>query len=1036
MRRNLLVLFALTLVLTLQVKAEAFKVLHFHSDITLNLDGSFDIVEDILLEFSESKHGFLRKLPYRYTPAPNVQGEIAEGHTTGLDYFTPITDITVDDREFSVTKNYSDYEIKIGSADEYVTGRQRYRIHYKVYGAINFFSKSSEFYWNVNGNDWEVDFDSIDATVHFPTNKIVDKSDLQVFTGAVGSVLGAATAAPSAGRVDFLCTRKLLPHEGMTIVVRLPKGYLHHDPVPLRVRADVYMIDSLRMDAAQNEDGSIDVDALFYLDVLRAAVSFDLVLGAGYDVMGPKGIVRLPVEYEILESKVRQLKYDFTAFATLGEADAGRMSRPLTVTGTSFPKAGKYLLHLRYRVWGAVTTDGDGVACHLPLFQPAADAPLAAAHVRFHWKAPQPVDLKNLKVSFATPKTSQFTLSPEALQMDAADVFNPGERIDFSLKLPTKRIALTSIPKRVYSPDHYIQSYHVDLDVQPDGSLHIAHKMVVYQSSWYSPQERPLMMAYSKWTTYEFIPAKPQFWGVKGEYLVDHLEYQGELVNYGQHRDHRLRLTRPNGSTDPGIDTLIYSYHIAGVLHDSAGRKWLNYPLIEQLDVPADLVTATIRYPGGTLTNQDFSVAICSTFNYDYVIQDHSHLPEVAYKDGEVNLIYAAGMREGQLLLLQMRLPKGSVHGSLWLTTRLLWANHRALFFPLFLILPLFLLWFFKGRDKRFTTVVEFYPPDDLTPAEAGMLIDDKLHNRDLLALIYYWGAQGLIAITELYDNDGKVTDYQFEKIKKLPASARKYEKTIFDKLFALGDKTNVSGHNQTFATTMSTARQQLADYVKNKNFYRPGTQGWVTAMKIVGWLFVLIALIGAGVVLFELSTWFRGRWEIPFGWGGCAALLFFFARIMPKKAGFGQKQYEKLVGFKEFVERAEQAKLEELVHTNPDYFGMTLPYAIALGIATKWVDRFGPLLIAPPTYYHTNTVADLDALRRMEFAHVMQRQLDAMARNLNSTPPSSGGGSSSYASGSSGSSYSSSSSSGGSSYSSGGGYSGGGYGGGGGSSW
>jgi uncharacterized membrane protein len=1034
--RIALLAFALMLVSSV-VHAESFKVLHFHSDITLNLDGSFDVVEDVFLEFSESRHGFIRKLPYRYTPAPNVQGEIAEGHKAGLDYFTPIAEIVVEDRAFTVTKNYSDYEIKIGSAEEYVSGRQRYRIHYKVYGAINFFSKTSEFYWNVNGNDWDVDFDTLDATVILPTNKKIADADLQVFTGALGAILGGAAVVSEPGKVQFLGTRKLGPKEGMTISLRMPKGYLRHDPVPLRMRADVYMIDTLQVRATLAEDGSVEVEETYYLDILKPATDLKMTYSTLCGGLLADGTAATPIEYEILSCKVRQLDYDFTAYATLAPTTYLGAEKEMTITGTSFPKEGKYELRLRYRIWGAAQKHGNGVLLTLPMITTTPDAPLASAHLSLSWRGSQPIDLKNVTVSDFIPPKGQVHLGAEQLRIDYKEPFATGERSHFWITLPQKQLAIAQIPMRVFSPDHYFTFYHVDIEVKANGMVHVSNKFGVYQSTWYSPQMRPLMLEHSAWSSYEFSAGQPEFWGVKGDYLVDNLTFQGELVDYGYLRDHELRLNSPRDLQGSGTDTITFSYDIYGILADSGGMR-LNFPLVEQLDAPADQISATIRYPGGALSEKDIQVWITPIAERD-LFKNQAKQLSLHFEPGIVQVEGLGGMQEGQLLLINMQLPAGAVSSSLWLDLRLLWINHKTLFFPLFLLLPLFIIWMIWGRDKRFTTVVEFYPPEGLTPTEAGMLIDDKLHNRDLLALIYYWGAQGIISITELYDANGKVNDYQFVKLKKLPAGARKYEKTIFEKLFLSGNTTKVSAHNQTFSGTMVTARQEFETYVKGKNYYVPGTQGWATGMRIIGWIFVLITFCAAGLVLLQFSSWFRGRWEIPVGWAACTALLFFFARIMPKKAGMGQSQYEKLVGFREFVMRAEQAKLEELVHTNPDYFGMTLPYAISLGIATQWVDRFGDLLTAPPTYYHTNADADLDSMRRMQFAYSMHQQLDRMAHSFNSTPPApsgGGGGGSSYSSSSSSSSYSSSGSSGGSSISSGGGYSGGGYGGGGGSSW
>lgn len=177
-------------------------------------------------------------------------------------------------------------------------------------------------------------------------------------------------------------------------------------------------------------------------------------------------------------------------------------------------------------------------------------------------------------------------------------------------------------------------------------------------------------------------------------------------------------------------------------------------------------------------------------------------------------------------------------------------------------------------------------------------------------------------------------------------------------------------------------------------------------------------------------------RWDLLIGYWGVALLLFIFSKALPKRAPFGQEQYMRVEGFKEFIRKAEKDKLEELVNQNPDYFGLTLSYAIAFGMANGWVAKFDQLLSAPPDYYVP--MSGRGVFDAVLFNQMITSNLSEMSSSMNSTPAPSGGsysGGGGYSGGSfsSGSSYSGG---GGSSFSSGGGSSGGGFGGGGGGSW
>lgn len=61
------------------------------------------------------------------------------------------------------------------------------------------------------------------------------------------------------------------------------------------------------------------------------------------------------------------------------------------------------------------------------------------------------------------------------------------------------------------------------------------------------------------------------------------------------------------------------------------------------------------------------------------------------------------------------------------------------------------LLWLLFGRDKKIIPTVEFYPPEGLTPAEVGLVIDGTADKKDLVSMIIYYGEKGYLSI-EQYD--------------------------------------------------------------------------------------------------------------------------------------------------------------------------------------------------------------------------------------------------------------------------------------------
>ena len=61
----------------------------------------------------------------------------------------------------------------------------------------------------------------------------------------------------------------------------------------------------------------------------------------------------------------------------------------------------------------------------------------------------------------------------------------------------------------------------------------------------------------------------------------------------------------------------------------------------------------------------------------------------------------------------------------------------------------------------------------------------------------------------------------------------------------------------------------------------------------------------------------------------------------MTRRTEYGDKILEKTLGFKEFINTAEKDKLETMFESNPDYFYNILPYAMVLGLSSKWVEAF-----------------------------------------------------------------------------------------------
>ena len=314
-------------------------------------------------------------------------------------------------------------------------------------------------------------------------------------------------------------------------------------------------------------------------------------------------------------------------------------------------------------------------------------------------------------------------------------------------------------------------------------------------------------------------------------------------------------------------------------------------------------------------------------------------------------------------------------------------------------------MWSKYGKDYPIVRMVQYVPPQELNPAEAGVLIDEKADNVDILALLPYWAHNGNITMRRIPSNWGK-DDHELNKIANLPDNAGPYEKIIFDGLFRGRNKVLVSDLENSFYQYMQSAKSSLKDHLHNMGVYYP------VSVKMQ-----IYSMIGAVLLAFMavFSSIFFESIALGIGLGLASILGFIFANYMLKKNEKGVHLYQQVLGFKMFVKAAEKDKIEWLLKEDPDYFEKTLPYAMIFGYAKTWSKKFDGLLTEPPKWYVTPTGYYHGGMfTPSEFGTSFNSSINEIQSVFSSVPASSGGGGSF----------------------SGGGSSGGGFGGGGGGSW
>ncbi|MDD6467904.1 MAG: DUF2207 domain-containing protein [Erysipelotrichaceae bacterium] len=374
-------------------------------------------------------------------------------------------------------------------------------------------------------------------------------------------------------------------------------------------------------------------------------------------------------------------------------------------------------------------------------------------------------------------------------------------------------------------------------------------------------------------------------------------------------------------------------------------------------------------------------------------------------------------------------------------------------------------LYLSKGKDEPIIPVVEFSAPDNMTSAEVGYIIDGTCDHPDVISLIIWWAKEGYLEI----EDDEEKDELTLHKLKDLPENAKRFEKTMFNKLFQNRDSVTTNQLEGKFYETLQITAKQVEQSFRSKGRQIYQSEylqkflclivgmplAFITALRLyletyqlaLAFIDVIVILIVMAVSAFlavtlvnrwyslktgskvgYLITIFIGplllfgisylifRHYLPFylylGSFICSLFMIGFAAFMRRRSVYGNEMLGRVIGLREFILTAEKDRLDALVKENPMIFYDVLPFAYAFGISDIWNEHFKDLTIPECTWYYGPS--DITLYHSMHRLHHSMNHLQTAASYIPAPSGSSGG----FSGGS------------------GGGFSGGGFGGSGGGGW
>jgi len=355
-------------------------------------------------------------------------------------------------------------------------------------------------------------------------------------------------------------------------------------------------------------------------------------------------------------------------------------------------------------------------------------------------------------------------------------------------------------------------------------------------------------------------------------------------------------------------------------------------------------------------------------------------------------------------------------------------------------LLIMFVVWYKKGRDRRYLTDNVYYRPenrktktvplfarehlptvyspiDNLTPAQVGTIIDERVDTKDVIAEIVELARLGYLKIKKVTKKGliGKKTNYLFIKKEKDEKGLKDYQKYLLESLFSIKEAASKSNSKKSknCEVSLSSLKNKFYRYLpqfKDKlyqNLVKEKIFASNPEKKRLQWIVLAIVMFVVDFWLIRFVVIFSGNFWAQFLLLLTIIPVGYLAISMPRRTAWGHSLYRQIKGLRWYLKKS---KWREEIAEKHLFLEEILPLAISLGVIRELAKDMASLGVKPPDYF--------EGVAGSSFYSGLGAFYRSSATALSSSPSS---GKSSW--------------SGGSGFS-GGGSSGGGFGGGGGGSW
>lgn len=342
---------------------------------------------------------------------------------------------------------------------------------------------------------------------------------------------------------------------------------------------------------------------------------------------------------------------------------------------------------------------------------------------------------------------------------------------------------------------------------------------------------------------------------------------------------------------------------------------------------------------------------------------------------------------------------------------------------PIFVFVFLYRHWSRHGRDPKGKGIIitQFDAPDKLSPAEVGVVVDERAHNKDIWSSLIDLAIRGYIKITRL-EKTGLLSteDYLLERKKGIEGLQNEFEILLLQSLFEkradisslkdlkkvfqkkseeetneLLESVKLSDLKYKFASDLAKIQSSLYKEVIQKGYF-PKNPDTTKAIYIgIGVFALFLSIFFAGFLLgFQHVVLFVSLII-------SSVLILIFSPFMSRRTEKGVFAKEHILGLKSYLNVAEKDRINfhNAPEKNPATFEKYLPFAMALGVEKEWAKQFDGLSLNNLSWYSSSTGSNFSSI-------ALVNSLSSFSTTANQTlsMSSSGGGGGSVGGGGGGS--------------------------------